>query len=350
MYQTLGKVTLRNGEAVEAGIVIGPDAEWATRVEALLAHKGHPWLWQNAQSLTRDTGIEVRFHLLHRNGRPFANIMTAEYQGVGLFGHVWTEPDDRRKGASKSLMALQMADFQARNGEALFLGTGYDSVAYHIYHNFGFRSIEAESGYMAYYATDATTFADRYFSPPTAGEPPVIERLAWQDWVTAAPLLLGKYRGMVRCAPWGIVGRQSPESYLLPALLQEEKRRERNAAPQTVVLRHPSTAAVVGLASWNHDPLWPDTCLVDLYCHPSYWAHADALWTALALPSSSRTIAYVDERDRYKIDFFMNRSFQPVTTLPAFVARDTAQRELLDVTVLQQSDIQHDDSQRKIHV
>ncbi|HAA73566.1 TPA: hypothetical protein DCE37_00380 [Candidatus Latescibacteria bacterium] len=40
---------------------------------------------------------------------------------VGLFGHVFTKPEERRKGAANALME----DFRQRGGKALYLGTGY---------------------------------------------------------------------------------------------------------------------------------------------------------------------------------------------------------------------------------
>lgn len=341
MYKSLGSVTLRTGEVVEAGVIQGPDHEWATRLTALLWHKGDPWNWQNAQCLEHDLGVDVYFHILHRDGEPLANIMTIEHDGVGHFGHVWTQPADRRKGASKALMALQMAYFQERGGRALYLTTGYDSVAYRIYQGYGFASIEPQSGYMAYYAAGAQPFLEAYFPPHAVEknqeEAPRLARFAWQDWAAAAPLLLGDYRGMVRCAPWGMVGRHSPEGYLLPALLREAKRAARNQPPQTLVLRHPTTDAVVGIAAWNEHPLWADICLVDLYCHPNYWDEAARLWQALELPEMARVIAYVDDSDRYKIDFFMDQTFKPIATLPEFVARDVTGKTRVDVTVLQRN-------------
>ena len=51
MYEGLGHVVLATGEQVEVGVVIGPDAEWAERLERFLGHKGEPWNWQNRQVL-----------------------------------------------------------------------------------------------------------------------------------------------------------------------------------------------------------------------------------------------------------------------------------------------------------
>jgi hypothetical protein len=112
-------------------------------------HKGPLRNWQNTAVLRRGLGMDVVFYVLHRDGIPLANMMTVEHRGVGHFGHVWTQPEDRRKGAASLIMDAQMADFKRRGGQALFLGTGYNSAPYHIYAARGFVGLEAESGYMA---------------------------------------------------------------------------------------------------------------------------------------------------------------------------------------------------------
>ena len=168
MVESLGLITLKNGEEVEASVVIGPDLDWAPRIGPLLQHKGDPWNWQVAQVLERELDLEAYFYVLHRDGIPFANIMTIEGAGVGVFGHVWTVPEDRQKGASSRLMALQMEHFADRGGRALFLGTGYDSVAYKMYQRFGFESVEPQSGYMSYY-TESESDIQRRFFPSIAG-------------------------------------------------------------------------------------------------------------------------------------------------------------------------------------
>ncbi|MCY3789352.1 MAG: GNAT family N-acetyltransferase, partial [Gemmatimonadetes bacterium] len=162
MYQHLDRITLKSGEAVQAGVVQGPDLDWAECVETLLSHKGPSWRWGNEQVLRTQTGLDVFFYLLHRDGDPFANIMTIEYRGVGLLGHVYTRPEDRRQGAAMQLMACLMEHFRQRGGQALFLGTGYDTSPYHIYQANGFVGVEPESGYMDYYSTSQDEFDRNY--------------------------------------------------------------------------------------------------------------------------------------------------------------------------------------------
>ncbi|MEZ4512240.1 MAG: hypothetical protein R3C62_10210 [Chloroflexota bacterium] len=283
MYHELGSVQLRDGERVAAAVVTGPDGEWAARLEGLLQHKGEPWNWQNSAVLRQSLGLEVRFYILHRDGMPFANILTVTRGGVGTFGHVWTNLDDRRKGASTGLMELLLPDFAANGGRALYLHTGYESVAYWLYERFGFRSFAPQDGHMAYFVGDEGVFLRDYF----AGETAVISPLSWHHWPTSQPLFAGAWPGYVRCAPLGLTGRQITEEAFLPLLRQPE-------AGQTAVLVQPRTGAVCGFACWQWHPIWWGIVLLDVYCHPRYWDRAGELLAALSLPEGQRLLAYAD--------------------------------------------------------
>jgi hypothetical protein len=335
MYQRLGMVKLKSGETVEAGVVRGPDLVWAQRLMELLWHKGDPWNWQNAQVLERDLGLDACFYVLHRDGAPFANIMTIELNGVGLFGHVWTQPADRQQGASSRLMRLQMQDFVERGGQALFLNTGYASVAYNMYANFGFTGIEAENGTMAYYTKTQAEFEAAYFASRTAPSLVEVQPLNWLHWPAATPLFVGDYPGLVRCLPLGLIGRVITEGAFLPPLLDATERQQKHEPPAVLALVNQATTAVVGLAAWSWDPLWPDTCLVDCYCHPAYWGHAAELFGALPLPQADRTVAYVDVGNAAKATLFAQVGFKPVATLPDWLAIDTVKTKRVDVVIME---------------
>ena len=333
MYQKLDTVTLRSGETVEAGVVTGPDPAWAERLVKLLWHKGDPWNWQNAQVLERELGIDSFFYVLHRDGQPLANIMTIEHAGVGLFGHVWTQPADRQKGASSLLMALQMQHFIERAGQALFLGTGYDSVAYRMYARFGFQSVEAESGYMAYYRTSQADFERGYFARPTSPTDLVVQPLRWPHWPASVPLFLGDFPGVVRCVRAHIFGRASSEGGLLPLLLEGEAQQGAGQPATTVVLQNQVNGAILGLATYHDHPLWPETSLLDLYCHPAYWTEAPALFAAVQLPLEQRTVTYVDSEDQAKQAVLAAQGFQPVATLPHWLTATASHNHQVDVLI-----------------
>lgn len=334
MYQTLDTVTLKSGEVVEAGVIHGPDAAWAERLVQLLWHKGDPWNWQNAQLLEqKHPGVDAFFYVLHRDGQPLANIMTVECQGVGHFGHVWTVPEDRQKGASSALMALQMQHFGERGGQALFLGTGYGSVAYQMYARFGFQSVEAESGYMAYYHTTQADFEHHYFARPEHPDEVVVQPLQWSHWPASAALFLGDFPGVVRCIRAEIFGRASSEGGLLPLLIEGEKRQQQGKPPATVVLQNQITRAVVGLATCHWHPIWPESYLLDLYCHPAYWDQGAALLEALKLPTQHRVIAYNDRDHHAKQQVLTNAGFREVAQLPQWLPRTVRQSAWVDVTI-----------------
>src|SRR5688572_11102381 len=134
MYQKIRDVALKSGEKVELGILRGPDqSNFAAQVRSLLGHKGGVWHWQIEQSLTLNSPAETRFYLLIKEGKPVANIMAVERHGIGIFGHVYTVPEERRKGAADIIHHHQIEDFKLRGGRALYLGTGYDTHPYHLY-------------------------------------------------------------------------------------------------------------------------------------------------------------------------------------------------------------------------
>lgn len=333
MFQSLGTIKLRSGEVVEAGVVRGPAPDWSQRLQKLLWHKGDPWNWQNAQMLDVDHGLDVNFYVLHRAGDPFANIMTIELAGVGHFGHVWTQPADRQQGASRTLMGLQMADFNARGGKALFLGTGYDSSAYRIYASHGFTGIEPESGYMAYYSQSQDDFESSYFASGAVE----IQPLNWRHWPASAALFLGDFPGLVRCAPLGLIGRSSTEGAFLPALIDADKRQKKEQSPAVLALVNPTTTAVAGLAAWSWHPLWDDVCLVDCYCHPNFWGQAQSLLGALQLPGERRTVAYIDSGNEAKAKLFSQAGFKSIVTLPKWLATNHHPSGGVDVEIYEKS-------------
>ena len=329
MHESITEISLKTGETVAASRIEGPDAEWAERIEALLGHKGEEWRWQNSRCARDDLGIDVYYYVLHRDGVPFANMMTAEYAGVGHFGHVWTLPEDRRKGAADQLMGLQMEDFRARGGRALYLGTGFDSAPYHIYAAHGFEGIEDQSGNMEYYATSRRDFEDHYFAAGATD----IEEVAWRHWPATGALFLGDFPGTVRCAPLGLLGRASTEHPLLGAIREAEQRRDREEPTRVRVLMQRDSAAAVGMAVWDWHSLWPHTALLDVFCHPNHWDRAAELLDSLPLPVAERYVAYSDSGNAGKDAALASSGFAQTGVHENRVAIDSARTRFADVSV-----------------
>ncbi len=329
MYESFGNVQLKSGETVESCVVQGPDPEWAPRVIDLLGHKGTIWNEQNRQALTQDLGIDVYYYLLQRDNVPFANILISEHGDVGLLSHVWTVPDDRRKGAASILMENAVSHFKQRGGKAMVLETEYDSAPYHIYTGFGFEGIEDNSGVMDWYAQSRRRFERDYFEECL----PQVQAVNWTHWPTSSPLLIGDYPGIVRCAPLEVIGRIPPEQPLLPLLLDNLERAATDQPPRGYALVNPDNDAVLGLSAWAPDPLWPDTHLIDVYCHPSFWDRAGQLLDALDLPDGARQLAYAEADCRGKLDLLEAADFKHTVTLPIRVAADRARNNWTDVLV-----------------
>ena len=143
MYTTFGSEVLKSGERLEVGVVTAPDAEFGDAIQRLLVHKGPEWALHMGATLRGETDmLETRFYVGLLDGAPVANVMTVESKGIGILGHVFTRPAQRRKGICQAVLRRLMDDFRLRGGSVLLLGTGYESPAYWIYHSFGFRSLK----------------------------------------------------------------------------------------------------------------------------------------------------------------------------------------------------------------
>lgn len=337
MYSRLADVTLRTGEIVEAGVVAAPDGLWRDRLKALLHHKGGDWNWQVAELLAENVGVEAYFHILHRDGIPFSNIMTVELNGVGIFGHVWTAPTDRGNGAASLLMQRQMEFFHVRGGQALYLGTGYDSSPYHIYRRHGFEGVEPRNGVMTYFSAGQSAFEETYFAPGDA----VIQPLAWTHWPTASALFSGGFPGVIRCAPLGLVGRKLTEGVLLPIIRQNSELSDQGQS-RAFVLQKPDTGTVVGMAAWSWDRMLPSICVVDVYCHPNFWSRADELVAQLQLPEAEHIVAYVEPPFTTKFELLRSLGFREVAMLPRWIAGDALCSELIDVVLLSRDKDEND--------
>lgn len=368
MYSSLRQVQLKTGELVEMGLVQAPDLEWAGRIEQLLGHKRDIWNWQNSRVLRSDTDLDACYFLLHRDGVPLANIATFVHDGVGHLAHVWTVPEERRKGAASHLMDALMAQFRAREGKALLLGTGYDGPAYHLYRRHGFESVEDRSEFMACYPgsqpgrgrpgardpegeLEGMTVSDSQgeFEKPREAElvgrlrrgferdyfaraATATEPAGWQHWPAATALFLGDFPGAVRCAPLGMFGRRSNEESFLHLIRAEEARQSEGERPRALALVQQVSAAVVGFAAWDWDPLWPETCLLDVYCHPHFWDLAGDLLDGLSLPEAERCVAYADTTCPDKEEALESAGFSRTGWCERRVATDFARTGFADVT------------------
>ncbi len=316
MFTDLGSITLRNGEKVSAGVVVCPDLDWVSRLKRLLGHKPNLYNWQISELVEKDLGLEARFFILHREEKPFANITTAERFGSGFFGHVWTDEADRKKGASSELMKILLEDCRTRGTQALFLGTGYDSVAFHFYRKYGFESLVEKSGAMALYTESPEAFDRSYFPDSEI----LITDFDWCHWPSSAALFAGNYPGIIRSCGNQLFGRQITEGPFLKLLNRILLEGGEKPCP-AVVMECTETHAMAGFASHTPHPFWPRTTVVDLFCHPRYWKRADELLEALVLPDACKTLVYADEECTEKILVLESAGFRKTAVLRNMLAQ-----------------------------
>ncbi len=291
MYNKLGETVLKTNERMEVGVVTAPDEPHAEEVKQFLGHKGGNWEWHIERCVIESLdALETRFYVGKVDGSIITNIMTVEHQGIGILGHVFTMPDQRRKGACKGVMAYQMEDFRRRKGYALYLGTGYNSHPYYIYHSFGFESVFPESGFMKYYVD--TDFEERYFAPaPTQTKP-----VEWHDWpkVTALSGIVGGEP--LRSLIWNVYGPTNMEG----GFLNFKHDLETENLYEDAKLLITSDGAIVSWATVSRDTRWrPATAVLDLFFHPNFADEVTTLLTSVTSPDA-KVQCYVDSSAEQK--------------------------------------------------
>ena len=192
---------------------------------------------------------------------------------------------------------------------------------------------------MAYYSASQDEFDRAYFAPGSTA----IEPVGWLHWPVSIPLFLGAFPGVVRGAGLGLWGRHSTEGPLLPLLQDGLERGESGLPPRALALVQQETRAVVGWAMWSDHPLWPDACLVDLYCHPAFWEEGATLLQALEIPASHTCLAYCNAGLHPKAAALTAAGFRCSATLSQRVAADQAQTGWVDVEVWENKGSFHTD-------
>ena len=260
---------------MEVGSVLAPDEAFAARVKHFLAHKGGIWNWHIERSFGEQLDeLETRYYIGLLGDEIISNIMIVEHRHTGILGHVFTEPEHRRKGACTGVMEAQMEDFRRRDGEALYLGTGYDGPAYHIYANFGFESVYARSGFMKYHVSP--DFEAKYF----AKRPVHVKDVEWQDWGKMSALTGIVYGDYLRSIAFEMYGANNFEGTFLSFKKElEEKQRYHDTK-----LLETEDRAIVAFATLTSDSRFRGSVyLLDVFAHPNFWDDVPGLISSMNL-------------------------------------------------------------------
>lgn len=317
MYEELGQECLKSGEMLEIGIVTAPDERFAEPVRRLLSHKSSPWYAHIEGALAGDIDrLETRFYIGLLDGKPVGNVMTVEQYGIGIFGHVYVEPEHRRKGICRAIMTRQMEHFRARGGQVLLLGTGFESPPYWIYHSFGFRSLRG--GFMRYGVEPAEVFEARWFAPG----PGRIATAEWRHWPLVALLASVPGPEYLRSLAWQVFGIGNLEGPYVEYMYRQGQ----TGGPQAMMLET-EQGAVVGCATLTaHNP-WPNVFLLDVFTHANFTDRTTDLVRALGLPPG-RTVCYVDTGAPEKAVALKACGFVHEATLPGFLRAEEEARDV----------------------
>ncbi|NLJ34781.1 MAG: GNAT family N-acetyltransferase [candidate division WS1 bacterium] len=308
MITQLGAVTLKSGESAEILKITAPEPDWEEPVRSRLAHKSSRWHQPMSRALREGLpGLTMNFFLL-RVGEATVGTLTvvqALKRPVALLQHVFTDPDHRRKGICSYLMRALQDDFLAEGGQAMYLGTGYDTPPFWIYHSCGFRPI-GTIGAMVWVADQ--DYSDSYFAPAET----LVRASQWGDW----PLLHALYqleKGWdLRGFSYGQFGNASYES----AFCELEEAIEAAEAQQSMVIESQTSSAVVGHAFLARDRKWPDgPWVLDLFVHPSFSERGSDLLDALQLPVGVKIQAYCDDLATDRAALLQSRGFSLEATL-----------------------------------
>lgn len=300
MYNILGNIILKTGQQMEVGVIVAPDDAHSNEIMQFLGHKPGIFKWHIEMCVQKSMDeLETRFYVGKVEDKIITNIMTVEHEGIGILGHVFTLPDERRKGACKGAMAFQMEDFQQRNGKALYLATGYDSHPYHLYHGFGFDSVIPESGFMKYEVS--SDFEERYFSPSTVHT----KSIDWSDWAKITALCGITEGDVLRSLKWRVYGPICFEGRFLSFKQDLEKEDVYHDAKLLTTVN----GAVVGWGTVSRDTRWrQESAVLDIFFHPNFGADVSKLLSSLTFPDA-KVQCYVDHAAKKKVSVLERAGF-----------------------------------------
>ena len=310
MHTEIAVEILKTGETLRIEQVTPPDEERESQILPFLGHKP-PNYRAHIEAAFADAcdDLETRFTIGLLDNQVVGNIMTVESGGVGIFGHVFTREDQRRKGICQKILGHLMADFRARGGHILLLGTGYQSAAYWIYHSFGFRDWQVgHPGLMRYANPDEPDFEARFFAPSPSR--PAAAR--WKHWPLVS--LMASIPGPValRSLTFGIRQNGLLEGPYCQFLYDQKRDPER----QAVVLES-ETGAVTAMATRVPDARWRgDVALLDLFAHPNVGPEALRALLAALPPAAVPVQCFADPNDAAKLAALEAMGFQKIALLP----------------------------------
>jgi GNAT superfamily N-acetyltransferase len=313
MYRELGRGRLSTGETLEVGIVHPcGEVRWRSRLEALLGHKSAINRRHIAATFAGPLDdLETLYYVGSVGGEPVTVAMLAGAHGAAIYGHVFTRPEWRRRGASTVLHRMLTQDWRRRGVRVVTLSTDPQGHARRLYEAVGFRPLGPGEGDMRWVngGTLALDSGPRRVSP-----------IRWGDWGWISEALSAE----------GADDEERPRSTLFRAptpryvdwpflVLMLDTLDGVRPAPAVQVLRQGERA--VGWAA-----LLPDAArgfgavALEFYLHPQVRTPeaADALLTAIAWPATTPVLHACSTPAGYRAEALPRHGFVPLAELPAW--------------------------------
>ncbi|MEM2915324.1 MAG: GNAT family N-acetyltransferase [Candidatus Bathyarchaeia archaeon] len=273
MHEIISSHKLRTGEEMSTLRVMAPDTEYKESILSLIGHKESFWLLPVSEAMDgKITGIRVFCYLALLGDQIVGNITTTETleNPIGIFQHVYTRPEHRRKGIASFLTQDVLNDFKSRRGRVLYLGTSYGSEAHRIYLKYGFHDIGDRTGRMRFLLEEG--FDEKYFG----GKETRVAAADWEHWPGVNVLFSIEEGWYMRSIVFGSFGVSGFEGDYINLMLSLRKKRIKDAKVLT------SENAIVGLAFLMPDPRWKyDVSILDFFVHPHFISDTPKLINAL---------------------------------------------------------------------
>lgn len=282
---------------------------------------------------------DLRFRLEGRGGRdvfyaaldgtiPVAALDLSSSQAdirVGSIHRVFTNPYYRHRGLARRLLARACEQFGANGGELLMLNTGWDTSAYQLYQEFGFREIRRDpwsDGVLmgrTMGGQSMTDWAESYFA--TSDQVKIVQ-LDGRHWAPLMLLCNQPYPHLIHHYALGILGDWAVDGRFLNLFEVLESGKGFAVGLQT------SAGALVGMATlvpfldlWQVASYQRHIRLVDVWVHPNFAQHTQYLlrelmiWAHPLADDVQHLMSYVETRRTEFCDALTAESFKSVARL-----------------------------------
>ena len=267
---------LKDGREMTLLSVASPAPSDTEQMRDLLGHKGEPWVWQIRQCLDGLTpGLDTFFYIARVDEILVGNVTVFRNGDIACIAHVYTDPNYRRLGIARVLLDAATDAFADTHGRLIVLGTGYDSMPWHLYESCGFRGTCPEQRYggMARFFTDDSW---QTFQNGPVGD---IRPAAWRHFMGMQVLFGAPGDIQLRSLLLPSIGPRLVEGQFI--LLQW--RLSQGEAIAAHVIEGPG-ATVLGCAVLGRHPFWGERArrnVLDLYALPSAYAAVPQLIAAI---------------------------------------------------------------------